>query len=265
MQFRFAGDTDMAASGRIRNSAGQPVPADPLRDAHGGFGWRQRPGPLHNRSGTRRPRSPSTPRPTRQARRPTAPSRCTSPVDPRFGLRQRAPRRARPVRAGLMRASRRASGESFRPNPIAVSVWVVAPTPATRVAVFMPVPPDSRFPTGINPDWPGARAFPPTRARVAALQAADPAKIPPKRATTAPHSVWADTRQLLRIAVPRVARRRLSRRRLQRRSLRQRKSVSLCRARDALAAGAPSCVARCAERRPPPTASPAAPPHPLRG
>lgn len=197
MQFRFAGETDGPFWENDR-LAGQPMPTKPWEAAHGSFGgdktWPS-PQSLWNWP------PPDVFDAAPLAFRVTADRAVvlTSPVSPRFGLRTERRITLDPTEP-VMRIE--TTYEKVSGDPVEVSVWVItqAKNPA---AVFLPVPADSKFPTGTTTMW-GV----PTNhlSRVDGM-------LRLTRDLTGSHKigndgtsiVWVGTKELLRVDVPRVA------------------------------------------------------------
>jgi hypothetical protein len=197
MQFRFTGDTD-GPFWENEKLAGQAIPANPWREAHGSFGG-DKTWPAPQSLWNWPPPAAFDAAPATASTAPDGTVTLTSPVDPRFGLRTVRRITLDPTAPVLRIAT---TYEKISGEPIAVSVWVITQL-RDPVGVFMPVPPGSRFPAGINPDWPVPEPFL-QREREWLRFTRDPANSR-KTGNDGTALVWADHRQLLRITVPRVA------------------------------------------------------------
>jgi len=148
MQFRFAGETD-GPFWENDKLFGQPMPAEPWKAAHGSFGgdktwpapqtlWNWPPPDIFD---------------TAAVTASVTSDKSVillSPVSPRFGLRtirRITLDRAAPV-MHIATTYEKAAGD-----PLAVSVWIITQL-RHPVASFLPVPLDSKFPTGLAPQWP---------------------------------------------------------------------------------------------------------------
>jgi hypothetical protein len=123
----------------------------------------------------------------------------TTPVDPKSGLRALRRITLDPVEPVMHIAT---TYEKISGAPVTVSVWVISQL-RDPVAVFMPVPEKSLFPAGATKEWPVPTAF--LRRAAAWMRfTRNPAKSQ-KTGNDGTVLVWAGTRQLLRITIPRVA------------------------------------------------------------
>ncbi len=197
MQFRFNGETD-GPFWENPKLAGQAIPANPWRDAHGSFGG-DKTWPAPQSLWNWPPPVTFDAAPVTASTAANGTVTLTSSVDPRFGLRT-VRRITLDATGPVMRIA--TTYEKVSGEPIAVSVWVITQL-RDPVAVFMPVPPDSRFPTGVSPEWPVPAPFL-QREREWLRFTRDPAKSR-KTGNDGTALVWADTRHLLRITVPRFA------------------------------------------------------------
>jgi hypothetical protein len=148
MQFRFAGETD-GPFWENEKLAGQPMPADPWKAAHGSFGgdktwpapqtlWNWPPPDVFDAA-------PLTAR-VNDDRSVTL----TSPVSSRFGLRTMR-RIALDATEPVMRIE--TTYEKISGEPVTVSVWIITQL-RDPVAGFLRVPANSKFPRGVSALWP---------------------------------------------------------------------------------------------------------------
>ena len=197
MQLRFAGESD-GPFWENEKLAGKPIPANPWRDAHGTFGG-DKTWPAPQSLWNWPPPAAFDAAPHIATVAADGSVTLTSPPEPRFGLR--AVRRitldpTEPVMR-ITTTYQKVSGE-----PVRVAVWVICQM-RDPVAVYMPVPPDSRFPTGVSQEWPVPAPFL-QREREWLRFTRDPAKSR-KTGHDGTTLVWAGTRHLLRMSIPRVA------------------------------------------------------------
>jgi hypothetical protein len=148
MQFRFAGETD-GPFWENEKLAGQPMPADPWKAAHGSFGgdktwpapqtlWNWPPPDVFDAA-------PLTAR-VNADRSVTL----RSPESPRFGLRT-VRRIALDATEPVMRIE--TTYEKISGEPVTVSVWIITQL-RDPVAGFLRVPVGSKFPQGVSSMWP---------------------------------------------------------------------------------------------------------------
>lgn len=197
MQLRFVGEAE-GPFWENPKLAGQTIPANPWREAHGSFGG-DKTWPAPQSLWNWPPPAAFDAAPHTAAVAPDGSVTLTSPVDARFGLR--ALRRitldpAEPV-LRITTTYEKVTGE-----PVRVSVWVICQL-QEPVAVFLPIPAGSRFPSGINPEWPVPAPFL-KRDGDGLRFIRDPAKSR-KTGNDGTALVWAGTRHLLRMTIPRVA------------------------------------------------------------
>lgn len=147
MQFRFTGETDgpFWANEKL---AGSPLPADPWKIAHGSFGgdktwpapqslWNWPPPDIFD----------AAPLAVRvNADRSVT---LTSPVSPRFGLRTVRHIALDPIEPVLRIAT---TYEKISGTPLTTSIWIITQL-RDPVAVFLPIPADTKFPRGLAPQW----------------------------------------------------------------------------------------------------------------
>ncbi len=197
MQLRFAGETD-GPFWENEKLAGQPMPADPWKTAHGSFGgdktwpapqtlWNWPPPDIFDAA-------PLTAR-VNDDRSVTL----TSPESPRFHLRT-VRRIALDPTEPVMRVE--TTYEKISGEPVTVSVWVISQL-RDPVAGFMPVPARSKFPTGAAPTWPMPEAF--RKREVDWVRITRDRAESHKTGNDGSVLVWAGERQLLRIDLSRVA------------------------------------------------------------
>ncbi len=196
MQFRFVGETD-GPFWENEKLAGQPMPAEPWKVAHGSFGgdktwpapqtlWNWPPPDVFDAL-------PLTAR-VNADRSVTL----DSAVSQRFGLRT-VRRITLEADAPVMRID--TTYQKISGDPLAVSVWVITQL-RDPVAVFLPVPATSKFPAGLAPQWP-APATAVQRDRDLFRVVRDPLKSY-KIGNDASAIVWAGEKQLLKISLRRV-------------------------------------------------------------
>ncbi|MCX6951847.1 MAG: hypothetical protein NTV51_06735 [Verrucomicrobia bacterium] len=197
MQFRFLGEND-GPFWENEKLAGQPMPKEPWKAAHGSFGgdktwpapqsaWDWPPPDVFDAAVlTARVNDDRT-------------VTLTSPPSPRFGLRT-VRRISLDVAEPVMRIE--TTYEKLSGPPLEVSVWIITQL-RDPVAVFLPVPAQSMFPTGLAPQWtPPPGAMQRTGDLLRFIR--DPAKSY-KIGNDAPAIVWAGEKQLLKISTPRPA------------------------------------------------------------
>lgn len=197
MQFRFVGERD-GPFWENEKLAGKPMPADPWKTAHGSFGgdktwpapqtaWNWPPPDIFDTS-------PVTARIERD-RSVTL----TSPVSPRFGLRTLRRISLDPSAAMMHIAT---TYEKAAGDPLTVSVWIITQL-RDPVATFLPVPLDTKFPSGLAPLWPAPPGAAERRGDLLHLK-----RLPAKSykvGNDAADIVWVGDRHVLRIATDRLA------------------------------------------------------------
>lgn len=196
MQFRFAGEK----TGPLWENdglAGQAMPKDPWKASHGSFGgdktwpspqsaWNWPPPDVFDASALTGK--------INDDRSVTL----TSPVSPRFGLKT--------IRRITLDASEpvmriETTYEKISGEPVGVGVWVITQF-RHPIAVFMPVPKDSQFPSGHAPTWKGPAEF--LRREGDWLRITRNPTGPDKTGNDGSALIWGGERELLRIDIPRV-------------------------------------------------------------
>lgn len=197
MQFRFVGDTE-GPLWENEKLAGQPMPADPWKAAHGSFGgdktwpapqsvWNWPPPDVFDAS-------PLTAR-VNDDHSVTL----TSPESPRFGLRTVRRISLDPVEP-VMRIE--TTYEKTSGPAIDVSVWIITQF-RDPVAVYLPVPVKSLFADGLAPQWPAPEGALQRKGDLLRFTR-DPVKSY-KVGNDASSIVWVGEKQLMKISTPRVA------------------------------------------------------------
>jgi hypothetical protein len=197
MQFRFVGETD-GPFWENEKLAGRPMPPkEPWKVAHGSFGgdktW---PAPQSDWNWP-----PPTAFDAASHTVSTAPDgtvTLTSPVDPKSGLRAIRRIILDPVEPVMRIAT---TYEKISGDPVTVSVWVITQV-RDPVAVFMPVPEKSLFPAGATKEWPVPAEF--LRRETGWMRFTRNPDKSQKTGNDGTALVWAGTRQLLRITIPRI-------------------------------------------------------------
>lgn len=197
MQFRFAGETE-GPFWENEKLLGQSMPADPWKAAHGSFG------------GDKTWPAPQTlwnwPPPDIFDRAPVTASVSSdhsvtliSEASPRFGLRtirRITLDRAAPV-MHIATTYQKTAGD-----PLAVSVWIITQL-RDPVASFLPVPLDSKFPTGLAPHWPAPPGAAERQGDLLHLK-----RLPAKSykvGNDAAALIWVGEKHVLRISTDRLA------------------------------------------------------------
>lgn len=195
MQFRFAGETN----GPFWENpvlAGKSMPDQPWAAAHGSFGgdktW---PAP---QSAWNWPPPDIFDAAPLEARTEGDTLLLTSPVSPRFGIRteRRVSLDATGPVMRIVTTYHKVAGE-----PVDVGVWVITQV-RDPVAVFVPVPANSRFPAGTTTNW-GVPSAVLKRSGDLLRLTRDP-KEAHKIGNDGPSMVWVGPQELLRIDIPRV-------------------------------------------------------------
>jgi len=197
MQFRFAGEAD-GPFWENEKLAGQAMPADPWKVAHGSFGgdktwpapqslWNWPPPDVFDATAL-----------TARVNEDHSVT-LTSPVSPRFGLRT--------VRRIILEATEpvmriETTYEKISGEPVPVAVWVITQL-RDPVAGFLRVPTGSRFPQGVSPMWPMPAKFLQPEGEWMRITR-DP-KESHKTGNDGTVLVWAGRTSLLRIATSRAA------------------------------------------------------------
>ena len=196
MQFRFAGETN----GPFWENpilAGRPMPPQPWTAAHGSFGG-DKTWPAPQSLWNWPPPDVFDAVPL-QSRIEAATLVLTSPVSPRFGIRTE--RRVTLVPgAPVLRIVTRY--DKVAGDPVEVGVWVITQV-ADPVAVFLPVPASSRYPSGTTTNW-GVPSGVLTRSGDVLRLTRDPVASH-KIGNDAGSVAWVGRREVLRIDCPRVA------------------------------------------------------------
>lgn len=196
MQFRFVGETD-GPFWENEKLVGKSIPAEPWKAAHGSFGgdktwpapqslWNWPPPDVFDTSAVTASINPD--------RSVTL----TSPVSPRFGVRTLRRISLDPAAPAMRIAT---TYEKISGPPLDVSVWIITQL-REPVASFLPVPPNSKFPSGLAPQWPappGASERHGDLLRLVRL----PAKSY-KVGNDATNLVWVGTKLMLTISAERI-------------------------------------------------------------
>lgn len=197
MQFRFVGETE-GPFWENEKLAGQSMPADPWKAAHGSFGgdktwpapqsrWNWPPPDIFDAAAL-----------TAKVNADHSVT-LTSPVSPRFGIRTVRHITLDPTEP-VMRIEttyEKVSGEA-----LPVAVWVITQF-RDPVGVFVPIPAKSQFPDGHASNWKGPAKFLVREGDWLRITR-DPAGSY-KTGGDGSTLVWAGSNQLLRIDIPRVA------------------------------------------------------------
>ncbi len=197
MQLRFLGETD-GPFWENEKLAGRPMPTEPWKVAHGSFGG-DKTWPAPQSAWNWPPPVAFDAVPNTATVDPAGTVTLTTPVDPKSGLRALRRITLDPVEPVMRIAT---TYEKISGAPATVSVWVISQL-RDPVAVFMPVPEKSLFPAGATKEWPVPAEF--LRRETAWMRfTRNPAKSQ-KTGNDGTTLVWAGTRQLLRITIPRIA------------------------------------------------------------
>ncbi|MBX3735001.1 MAG: hypothetical protein KF791_20690 [Verrucomicrobiae bacterium] len=196
MQFRFAG----ATNGPFWENpalAGKPMPDQPWTAAHGSFGgdkswpapqslWNWPPPDVFDTSAV-------------EARAEPGALRLTSPVSPRFGVRTERRVLLEPDQPVLRIETtyHKVAGE-----PVSLGVWVITQV-ADPVAVYLPVPPDTRFESGTSAMWGPVPATLSRRGNL--LRLTRDTRASHKVGNEGVSMVWVGAHELLRVDIPRIA------------------------------------------------------------
>lgn len=196
MQFRFTGEAD-GPFWENEKLAGNPMPPDPWKTAHGSFGgdktW---PAPQSDWSWP--PPDVFDTAPLSANINDDHSVTLTSPLSPRFGLRTVRRITLDPAEP-VMRIE--TTFEKISGAPHAVAVWVITQL-RDPAAIFMPVPAHSIFPEGYAAPWKGPAACLRRESDWVRLTR-NPAGSH-KTGNDGSALVWAGERHLLRINLPRV-------------------------------------------------------------
>lgn len=196
MQFRFIGEPD-GPFWENEKLLGRPMPADPWKVAVGSFGgdktwpapqsdWKWPPPDVFDAS-------PLTA--TINADRSVT---LSSPTSPRFGLRT-VRRITLDDTAPVMRIA--TTYEKISGPPLDVSVWIITQL-REPIASYLPVPTDSKFPTGLAPQWPAPPGASERRGDLLRL-----VRLPAKSykvGNDATDLVWVGPKHLLKISADRI-------------------------------------------------------------
>lgn len=196
MQFRFVGEAD-GPFWENEKLAGKPMPAEPWKAAHGSFGgdktwpapqslWNWPPPDVFDTSAVT-----ATINPDRSVT-------LTSPTSTRFGLRT-VRRITLDTTAPAMRIE--TTYEKISGPPLDVSVWIITQL-RDPLASFMPAPADSKFATGLAPQWPALPGASERRGDLLRL-----VRLPAKSykvGNDSPDIVWVGTKHLLKISAERI-------------------------------------------------------------
>ncbi len=197
MQFRFAGETE-SPFWENENLAGRAMPVEPWKIAHGSFGG-DKTWPAPQSDWNWPPPIAFDAAPNTATVDSAGVITLTTPLDPKSGLRAIRRITLDPTEPVMHIAT---THEKISGEPVTVSVWVITQL-RDPVAVFMPVPEKSLFPTGATKEWPVPAEF--LRRETDWIRfTRNPAK-PQKTGNDGTALVWAGKRQLLRITIPRVA------------------------------------------------------------
>ncbi|MBC7368912.1 MAG: hypothetical protein H7343_19225 [Undibacterium sp.] len=197
MQLRFVGETD-GPFWENEKLAGLAMPTAPWTVAHGSFGG-DKTWPAPQSDWKWPPPVAFDAAPHTAAIDPAGIVTLSSPLDPKSGLRSLRRISLDPTEPVMRIAT---TYEKISGGPATVSVWVITQL-RDPVAVFMPVPEKSRFPTGTTQEWSVPEEFL-RRENNWMRFTRNPAKSQ-KTGNDGASLVWAGTHQLLRITIPRVA------------------------------------------------------------
>ena len=196
MQFRFAGETE-GPFWENEKLLGQSMPADPWKAAHGSFGgdktwpapqtlWNWPPPDIFDRTAVTA--SVGSDRSVILISEPS----------PRFGLR--TIRRITLDRtAPVMHIA--TTYEKTAGDPLNVSVWIITQL-RDPVATYLPVPLDTKFPTGLAPQWPAPEGAVQRQGDLLRL-----ARLPAKSykvGNDAAALIWVGAKHALRISTDRL-------------------------------------------------------------
>jgi len=196
MQFRFVGETD-GPFWENEKLAGQPMPPDPWKSAHGSFGgdktW---PAP---QSAWNWPPPVAFDAAAHTAHvGPDQSITLTSPADARSGLRATRRITLDPTEP-IMRVT--TTYEKISGDPVPVAAWVVAQL-RDPVAIYLPVPSRSAFAAGYAPTWKQPAG---TLHREGDwLRLTRSPTVSQKTGNDGTDLIWAGERQLLRVSIPRI-------------------------------------------------------------
>ncbi len=148
MQFRFLGDP-AGPFWENEKLAGRPMPVEPWSVAHGSFGG-DKTWPAPQSLWNWPPPDTFDAAPVTARLDEDRSVTLTSPVSPRFGIRT-VRRISLDATAPVLRIA--TTYEKITGAPVTVSVWIITQF-RDPVAVFLPVPANSKFPDGLAPQWP---------------------------------------------------------------------------------------------------------------
>jgi len=197
MQFRFVGENE-GPFWENEKLAGQPMPPEPWKAAHGSFGgdktW---PAP---QSAWKWPPPVAFDASAHTARvAPDGSVTLSSPADPRSGLRASRHIVLDPTEPVLRITT---TYEKISGEPAPVAVWVIAQL-RDPVAIFIPVPSASIFPTGHAPTWKEPDGT--LRREGHVLRLTRSRTTSQKTGNDGTDLVWVGETQLLRISIPRIS------------------------------------------------------------
>ena len=196
MQFQFVGETN-GPFWENPQLAGRPMPEAPWTAAHGSFGG-DKTWPAPQSAWNWPPPDVFDAVPV-EVRADGDTLVLTSPISPRFGIRTERRVSLAPAEPVLRIRTRivKVSGD-----PVEVGVWVITQV-RDPVAVFLPIPSDSRFPQGTTTNW-GVPSGVMTRSGNLLRLTRDP-RDSHKIGNDGTSLVWIGRDAALRIDVPRVS------------------------------------------------------------
>lgn len=198
MQLRFVGETESPFWENEKLAGRAMPPSEPWKVAHGSFGG-DKTWPAPQSDWDWPPPTAFDAVPNTATVDPAGTVTLTTPVDSKSGLRALRRITLDPTEPVMRIAT---TYEKISGAPVTVSVWVITQL-RDPVAVFMPVPEKSLFPTGATTEWSVPAEF--LRRETTWIRfTRNPAKSQ-KTGNDGTSLVWAGTRQLLRITIPRVA------------------------------------------------------------
>jgi hypothetical protein len=196
MQFRFVGETD-GPFWENDKLAGQPMPPEPWKVAHGSFGG-DKTWPAPQSAWNWPPPVAFDAALFTAHDGPDHSITFTSPTDARSGLRAIRRITLDPTEPVMRIAT---TYEKISGEPVPVAAWVIAQL-RDPVAIFVPVPPHSVFPAGYAPTWKQPAGT--LRREGDWLRLTRSPTVSQKTGNDGTDLIWAGDRQLLRLSIPRV-------------------------------------------------------------
>lgn len=196
MQFRFVGEAD-GPFWENEKLLGKPMPAEPWKAAHGSFGG-DKTWPAPQSLWNWPPPDVFDAFAVTATINPDCSVTLTSPTSTRFGLRTVRRITLDPT-APAMRIE--TTYEKISGRPLDVSVWIITQL-REPAASFLPAPADSKFPTGLAPQWPAPPGASERRGDLLRL-----VRLPTKSykvGNDSPDIVWVGTKHLLKISAERI-------------------------------------------------------------